>query len=200
MAYFEAVQKPTYVAKAKEKVKDTLKAIDQASVRQEQNGAVKLLNQTQYYLLFADGILEDENCFEELRTVVRFLALSTKYMQGNKENILSKVKNPLRDAMMFIAVSIGGHNRDGIIKVLESAGLQMDHITSSQIWKCYHDLMKDEEGYHLKPNKRPRKGTSKKKKNSELDSELQILDPAESSSSASTPSPSHEVVELQEMD
>ena len=174
MPHVEVVQKLKYVAQAKEKVADALKAMqkelqearqeEDQEARQEEDGAFDFVNQTMYYLQAAKGLLEDEKCFEELETVVMFLALSMQYMQGTRGARSSKVKNPLRDAMMLIAVSNRGHNRDGIITLLESAGLQMDHITSSQTWKCYHDLMKDEEGYHLKPNKRPRKGTSKKKK------------------------------------
>ena len=96
------------------------------------------------------------------------------------------------------AVSIKGHNRDDIIKLLEDSGLDIDAAEHGRIWQSYTKL---ELKGSLKSKNRPRKGKSKNKsENAELDPELQIHDPAESSSSASTQSPSHEVVTLQAMD
>ena len=111
MMHVGEVQHPQYVAPAKDKVGEALKALKEAlkglekdqEARHEHDGAVELLNQTLYYLQAANDLLQGEKCFEELEGVVMFLALSTRYMQGED---LSKVKNPLRDAMMLIAVSL----------------------------------------------------------------------------------------------
>ena len=178
-----------HVAQAREKVVDAIKVMLQDL--QEEDGGF-LIN-AMYYLQAASALLEDEHADEEFEAILMFLALTWRHMQGTRGTRSSKLRNALRDAMIFIGVGISGHHREQLMTVLSSSGLHMDANMTSQMWKAYHDIFRETTG-SLNAKNRPRKGKKKR-------DELRDLDPADSPRQASTPSPSlPEVVILDEMD
>ena len=110
----------------------------------------------------ASRLLEEENAIEKLKPALLNLEMSWRHLQCSQGTVTPKLKYSVRDAMTLIAVSISGHNRDELLKVMTSAGLQMDDAAMrSQMLKSYHELFRDVAGA-FKPL-RNRKRTGKKR-------------------------------------
>ena len=102
----------------------------------------------------ASRLLEDENAIEKLKPVLLHLAMSWQYLQRTQGTARPKLKNSVRDAMTLIAVSISGHNRDELLKVMKSAGFNVeDANVKAQICQSYHEVFRDVEGAFKKLNR-----------------------------------------------
>ena len=146
-----------YVDEAKEKLVDATTEMD-ATTDMDQ---LTLKKPVDWPLIHADGLLkeakrllEGENAIEKREVTLKHLVKSWHMVQKARVDITHKLKNPMRDAMSLIAVSISGHQRDGFFEEMESAGLQLDYAMKSQMLRSYHEVFRDVEGAFKQLNRR----------------------------------------------
>ena len=102
----------------------------------------------------ASRLLEEENAIEKLKPALLTLEMYWRHLQCSQGTVTPKLKYSVRDAMTLIAVSISGHNRDEFLKVMKSAGFDVeDANVRAQILQSYHEVFRDVEGAFKKLNR-----------------------------------------------